>query len=113
MRFAKAAPRSGNRTATGSARGTSAAPEGSDFRHASEVDRPGNPASAPAAGRIDDGETPEQAATREVREEGGVEADLMVFGESLANGMPLGVLAGRGASEVPRHALSKLSPELR
>ncbi len=25
----------------------------------------------------------------------GVEADLMVFGESLANGMPLGVLAGR------------------
>ena len=53
MRFAKAAPRSGNRTATGSARGTSAAPEGSDFRHASEVDRPGNPASAPAAGRID------------------------------------------------------------
>jgi glutamate-1-semialdehyde 2,1-aminomutase len=27
----------------------------------------------------------------------GVEADLMVFGESLANGMPLGVLAGRRA----------------
>jgi glutamate-1-semialdehyde 2,1-aminomutase len=26
----------------------------------------------------------------------GVEADLMVFGESLANGMPLSVLAGRG-----------------
>ncbi len=28
-------------------------------------------------GHLDDGETPEQAATREVREEGGVEADLI------------------------------------